>query len=524
MALVFFLAVWIDPTQPVRASAFGYALMGLYLALSLVLIYIAMANWWWDHRLAWPVLFIDILAFIAAVFFTEGRGDDFTSPFLAFFTFLMLAATIRWDWRVTAITGLAVTALYLLVGIGLWQAGIELDLLRFGRRIAYMLVLALILIWFGLQRREQHVERFVDRADPGTSLSPPLESALAYAIEQTGAARGAIAWNDGEEPAIELRTLGMEAPRRRLAPDELPDEYPSSRYVRLFSADRRRSLIATRKSRPSARTRKVNEPLADLLGLGEALALPFSSGTGSGEIILSGISGVCADDVAIGGVIAREVGAALDRHATLVLSHQTALARSHDALARDLHDSVAQSLAGAALRLEGLRKSIQAGNDPGEEILQLKTALRAEQAQVRDIIGRLRQTESSSQVIELSGRIARLVGELSTNWAIPISLECPRPFSGSPETGHEIGHILREAVANAVRHGEAQNVAIDLRLDGTCINVTVIDNGSGIRPGTEPDAPRSIRERVARHGGSLAVDSGPGGTRLQMTLPLGDEA
>jgi signal transduction histidine kinase len=524
LALVFFAAIWIDPAQPVRGSHFGYTLIGFYLALSVVLLWLAMTNWWWDHRLAWPALFFDISAFLAAVFFTEGIGDDFTSPFLGFFTFLMLATTLRWDWRVTAVTGLAVTALYLMVGIGLGAAGMEFNVLRFGRRVAYMLVLALILIWFGLQRREQYIERFVDQAEPATSLTLPLESSLAYALEQTGATGGAIAWDDGEEPVIELRALGMSSARRQLGPDELSDEQAFGTTARLFSADRNRSLTASGKTRPTASARPVSEPLADLLGIGEGLALPFSSGSGRGEIIVTGIRGVCSDDVAIGQLIAREVGAALDRHATLVLSHQTALDRSRDALARDLHDSVAQSLAGAALRLEGLRRSIRGGHDPEQEILQLKAALRAEQKQVRDMIGRLRQNEQQSQSVPLSDSIVRLVADLSSNWAIPIALDCPQPLSGSPETAHEIGNILREAVANAVRHGQAGSMTIGLRLDQGCIIVTVSDDGSGFKAGTKADAPRSIRERVARHGGSFGVESGPFGTRLKIALPLGDEA
>jgi signal transduction histidine kinase len=524
LAFVFFMAVWVDPAQPVRATELGYALISSYLAVSVVLMAVAMTSWWWDHRLAWLVMVVDILAFLAAVFFTEGRADDFTSPFLAFVTFLMLAATIRWDWRVTAATGLVVAGLYLSMGLVLAAAGMEFDTLRFGRRVAYMFVLALILIWFGLQRREQHIERFSDQTKPATGLTSPLESALDYAIEQIGATDGVIAWSDGEEPAIELVMAGTEPSRKRLGPAQLADERAFGPNARLFSADRCRSLTASGKSRPTASARRLNEPLADQLGIGEALALPFSGGTGRGEIIVTGIKGDCADHVTIGQLIAREVGAALDRHATLVLSHQTALARSRDALARDLHDSVAQSLAGAALRIEGLRKSILAGNDPEQEILQLKAALRAEQKHVRDLIDRLRQSDQPSAHALLSTGIAKLVAELSANWAIPIALDCPPRFTGPLDTGREIGNILREAVANAVRHGNAGKVAIDLQLDGGCLNVTVTDNGSGFKTRTQADAPRSIRERVARRGGSLAVHSGPSGTRLSIALPLGDTA
>jgi signal transduction histidine kinase len=524
MALVFFVALWVDPAQPVRATELGYTLIGGYLALSVVLMAVAMTNWWWDHRLAWPILVVDILAFLAAVFFTEGVDDDFTSPFLAFFAFLMLAATIRWDWRVTATTGLTVTALYLLVGLVLTAAQIDFDQLRFGRRIAYMMVLSLILIWFGLQRREQHIGRFTDARATAEGLLAPLEEALAYALEQTGARAGAIAWSEGEEPTIELRTFGLASPGDRIGPTELPEERAFGDKARLFSGDRARSLRGSTRGRPVASARRTTEPLADLLGIGEALALPFAGGTGRGEIIVTGIKGVCADHVAIGQLIAREVAGGFDRHATLVLSHQTALARSRDALASDLHDNVAQSLAGAALRLEGLRKSIRAGHDPEAEILQLKSALRAEQQQVRQMIERLRHSEQPARTTDLSASVTRLLSDLSANWAIGIDCHCPPGIRVPAELAYEIGNILREAAANAVRHGKAGRMTIGLRRDQGRLIVEIGDDGSGFPPGTGPDAPRSIRERVARRGGSFAVQSGPSGTRLTIDMPLGDAA
>ena len=167
LATVFFVALWVDPLQPVRASLLGYLALFTYMVLASALLIIAWRSWWWDHRLAWPVHVLDVFAFLGAVYFTETTNDDFTSPFLAFFAFLMLSATIRWNWRTTALTALVVTALYLLVGLAMSSLGIDLDMFRFGRRVTYMAVLSLVLIWFGLQRREQSVERFVE--PPGSA-------------------------------------------------------------------------------------------------------------------------------------------------------------------------------------------------------------------------------------------------------------------------------------------------------------------------------------------------------------------
>ena len=523
LAIVFFVALWIDPSQPVRASEMGYLLIGGYLAISVVLMVVAMRSWWWDYRLAWTVLGLDVLAFLAAVFFTEGGADDFTSPFLAFFSFLMLAATIRWDWRVTAATGLIVTSLYLLVGIGLVSAGIELDTFRFGRRVAYMLVLSLILIWFGLQRREQYIGRFRD-AHEAVGLLPPLRSALDFAIEQCGARGGAIAWSESEEPAIELRTKGLQNACDKLDPAVLDEDRAFGDRVRLFSADRNRSLRASSRGRPIASAERTTEPLADLLGIGEALALPFAGGTGRGELMVTGITGVCSDHVAIGALVAREVQSAFDRHATLLLSHETALTRSRTALARDLHDSVAQSLAGAAMRLEGLRKLILAGEDPTAEIAQMKAALRAEQNQVRGLIDRLRQSGQSVGMVDLSSNVAAVIADLSSSWGVLITGPSPGPIEVPGQFDYEIGNMVREAVANAVRHGAADRVTVGLQKSGNSITLEIADNGSGLAAGIDPASPRSIRERVARQGGTLVVATGPSGTRLTISLPLGASA
>ena len=91
MAAVFFLALWLDPNQPARSSTVGYLILAGYLVLAFALTLIAWRSWWWDFRLAWPAHVLDLLAFLSAVFFTEGVGYDFTSPILAFFACLMLA-------------------------------------------------------------------------------------------------------------------------------------------------------------------------------------------------------------------------------------------------------------------------------------------------------------------------------------------------------------------------------------------------------------------------------------------------
>nr|WP_166174845.1 histidine kinase [Altererythrobacter segetis] len=519
LATVFFIALWVDPQQPVRTGVTGYAILFSYMLIASALLVIAWRNWWWDHRLAWPMHVADVIMFLAAVYFTETLNDDFTSPFLAFFSYLMLSATIRWDWRVTALTGAIVTLLYLLVGLGMSWAAIDLDMFRFGRRVAYMLVLALVLIWFGLQRREQTVERFVEAPGSAEDRLPPLFDALRYAMVQTDAQVGAIAWADDEEPHVEVRQIGLDCGSGRLAPDDLSPDAPFAKRTQLFNIAKDRALRIGG-WRSVASKERIEDPFAGHCGLAEGLALPFAAVTGRGEILLAGISGVGADHVEMGALIAREVGAGFDRQATLALVRESAVTRMRDAVARDLHDTIAQSLAGVSLRLEGLRHWIKDGGDPDKEIQSIKTSLRAEQSHVRVMIDRLRHGESLLPDGTASRTLGPLLEDLSKYWGMSIEIDDSGKRIVIPGwLAHELRQVLREAVANAVRHGAASRVAVALAEENGMLRLTVADNGTGF-PADNNAQPRSISERIAALGGSLQIESGAAGTALRFALPL----
>jgi signal transduction histidine kinase len=88
-----------------------------------------------------------------------------------------------------------------------------------------------------------------------------------------------------------------------------------------------------------------------------------------------------------------------------------------------------------------------------------------------------------------------------------------------------VTRIVREAIANAARHGGASNVIVSLRHTGTSLALRVVDDGRGIRghdlvPAPEGFGLRSMRERAAALGGHLNVHQPRrGGTELEVVLP-----
>jgi signal transduction histidine kinase len=93
--------------------------------------------------------------------------------------------------------------------------------------------------------------------------------------------------------------------------------------------------------------------------------------------------------------------------------------------------------------------------------------------------------------------------------------------------------IAQEALANAVKHAEAQRIVVSLRRVGDSIVLGCTDDGRGFDPeqrrmerAADPDGGQhfglsSIAERCAMVEASLRVESGPGrGTTVLVELPV----
>ena len=96
----------------------------------------------------------------------------------------------------------------------------------------------------------------------------------------------------------------------------------------------------------------------------------------------------------------------------------------------------------------------------------------------------------------------------------------------SDTTAHTVLCIIRELVANAIRHGKAAHVRVAGSVENGTLLFSVSDDGSGFDPVKRP-GPREghfgltgIQERLSSSGGSMNIESFCGKTRVSITLPL----
>jgi len=137
--------------------------------------------------------------------------------------------------------------------------------------------------------------------------------------------------------------------------------------------------------------------------------------------------------------------------------------------------------------LEALTRLIREGHDPASEIADLKAALRSEQRDLRATIQRLRRGEDGDRRTDLIDEVETLLSEMGQHWHIAVRLASSvRTLPVSIGLAYEIRQVVREAAANAARHGGCDQVIVALVRDGARLKLSIADNGAGV-PSGGPD-------------------------------------
>jgi signal transduction histidine kinase len=95
-----------------------------------------------------------------------------------------------------------------------------------------------------------------------------------------------------------------------------------------------------------------------------------------------------------------------------------------------------------------------------------------------------------------------------------------------PEVRHNAFLAFKEAVNNVVKHAQASEVWIRLRLQAGHFTLTIEDNGRGpggmdAQAATTRNGLRNMRKRMEDIHGNFSIGPGAGGgTMVQLTIPL----
>ena len=187
---------------------------------------------------------------------------------------------------------------------------------------------------------------------------------------------------------------------------------------------------------------------------------------------------------------------------------------------RDLHDGTQQRLVSMAMRLGLALATLEDLPDDARRVLErahedAKDAIR----ELRDLVQGLYPAILTDRGLDaaLSGLAARA--------ALPVTVCGGRALGESrpPAATEAVAFfIVAEALTNAAKHAAASQAQVTVRRDGTLLTVTVTDDGRGGADDSRGTGLTGLRQRAASVGGTLHIDSPPGGpTVITAELPCG---
>jgi signal transduction histidine kinase len=182
---------------------------------------------------------------------------------------------------------------------------------------------------------------------------------------------------------------------------------------------------------------------------------------------------------------------------------------------RDLHDGAQARLVSVAMALglaeERLRDDPEAAR---ALIAEARSGTSEALAEMRDLVRGIHPP-----VLADRGLVGALEA-LALTSPVPVEIDAQLETAPSEPVESAAYFAAAEALANAIKHAGASQVAIALRSAGGVLTLRVTDDGRG---GADPDAGtglRGVERRLAAFDGTLRVTSPPGGpTVLTMELP-----
>lgn len=208
------------------------------------------------------------------------------------------------------------------------------------------------------------------------------------------------------------------------------------------------------------------------------------------------------------------------------LHARAAVLEERQRIAGEIHDSLAQGLSGIVFQTEAALISMKRAPEMTAAHLisardLAKSSLDEARYSVWDLAPPSLEHKDLAESLSFmarqlaQGRVAELnVHSSGVAWAL------------RPEAKHHLVLIAQEAISNAIQHGNARTISIELAQATSALHLVVWDDGTGFAAGSEAQQPargygmRNMRQRAEHLGAKLTVTSDLGqGVRVSLYLP-----
>lgn len=200
--------------------------------------------------------------------------------------------------------------------------------------------------------------------------------------------------------------------------------------------------------------------------------------------------------------------------------------RECNRIGQELHDDLCQMLAGLTFMMHVIgQRANKVAPDLGAELAELGTQVQGATDRVRAMAHGLFPAQLNySTLRETCTQLAR---QTRTRFAIQFDVELPKKLPPhSPEQIVHVYRIAQEAVSNAIRHGAATSIKLEVVTTPTELQMSISDDGKGfpaasVRP--EGIGVHVMQYRARVLGGAVTFKNiSPRGALVQLSYPISE--
>jgi len=183
--------------------------------------------------------------------------------------------------------------------------------------------------------------------------------------------------------------------------------------------------------------------------------------------------------------------------------------KERNRLAREIHDTVGHYLTGITLGLSASEELIKQGPElVREQIIRLKDLAQQGLVDIRRSLKELKPDMLEKGKLTLA--LQHLVDEININTTRRVNLQINGSLDElNPALDETIYRVIQESITNAVRHGDAMLIDINIDVDEKGIHLSIIDNGKGAAKITEGFGLNYMKQRIIDHNGFLEIETEP---------------
>lgn len=206
----------------------------------------------------------------------------------------------------------------------------------------------------------------------------------------------------------------------------------------------------------------------------------------------------------------------------MLVVEELAVLKERNRVAREIHDSLGHTLTFLIKVQEGA--ILDFGHDNERMIESIKIANKIARQGLKELRLSLYDIMPEKQgTNSLFEKLERLALDFkSSGIKIEITDECEDNYIND-DSSQTIFRICQEAVTNSVRHGDADEIHIIIKINDKMLKLFIIDNGKGCIEINKGYGLLGMEERVRKYSGNIVFGSdGESGFNIKVEIPIGD--